>query len=337
MASITVEDYPGAKPFYAGAKGAAETRFMLNYDQYSLTSKLASEGTLGGNAYMNSLDRVILPDAESSITLGKFNFGSEGSKLQVYYTSDIYQATMQNIPDMEVTVQLDDGTVYVMRDAVMVHGQDLNTASIKEFLIPGTVKGSGTVKISVSKNLLQLVKARVDEANFAEESSKRPWPADSAAMVWGGSLDEMIGGTGALRTSLNLSASRYTTGTVCGVSDTNDHTFLYKDRVFTSDATKAKIMAGSSYDWSNIRINVRVDSPNAEPVATFDLGVLFDNDNHGWHRESAETELTQAIPAGTHDIYLEFEGNYKNPLYPASRFNNAAYGTCDFYFTAFYN
>lgn len=337
LASITIEDYPGAKPFYAGAKGAAESRFMLNYDQYSLTSKLASEGTLGGNAYMNSSDRVILPDAESSLTLGKFNFGDEGSRLQVYYTSDIYQASLKNIPDMEVAVQLDDGTVYTMRDAVMVHGQDLNTSSIKEFLIPGTMKGSGTIKITVSKDLLQLVKARVDEANFEEESAKRLWPADSAAIVWGGSLDEMIGGTGALRTSLSFTAGRYSNGTICGVSDTNDHTFLYKDRVFTTDATKAKIKAGSSYEWSNIRINVRVDSPNAEPVATFDLGPLFDGDNHGWYNVLSEEELTQTIPAGTHDIYLEFEGNYKNPLYPASRFTNAAYGVCDFYFTAFYN
>ena len=96
---------------------------------------------------------------------------------------------------------------------------------------------------------------------------------------------------------------------------------------------------GTSSSYSNTRINIRVDSPTAEPVASVDVASYWYGKREAdiWYAQTLEIDLSQAIPAGKHDIYIEHEGNYKNPLYPASSFHNPPYGVSDFYFAAFHN
>lgn len=336
--SITQNDYPYNKPFYAGAQQAAAERFMLNYEQYSLESKLADEGTLGGSAYMNEDDRIVLPDEDSTVTWGTFRFAESGSRIRIYYTSDYYKATVRNIPDMTVTVKLDNGETHTYRDSVMVHSLALGTPACKEFLIPGDVTGSGSITVSATNNALQLVKGRVEAVNYQEEAAKLVYPGDSQ-VLWIGSADEVIGGEGTPRIAYQPTSTNYANGTACRISDTNDHTFLYKDRTFTEAVTKVNLKLGTSSSYSNTRINIRVNSPTAEPVASVDVASYWYGKREAdiWYAQTLEIDLSQAIPAGKHDIYIEHEGNYKNPLYPASGFHNPPYGVSDFYFAAFHN
>ena len=96
------------------------------------------------------------------------------------------------------------------------------------------------------------------------------------------------------------------------ISTTYQGTVLeYKNVKFDKEATKLSICVAAPNDHAGKTMNVHLGSAESTPVGVINMPTTGD-----WNvYTEAETTLSQAIPAGEHDIYLTFTGG----------------GTCNFY------
>lgn len=340
VASLTTEDYPYGKPFYAGAIRDDNERFTDNYQEYLLLSaQLAENMTCIGNAELQN-GVVKLSDKNDAVTSGLFRFGEQGSSIQIYYKSDYYAVTKDNIPNMTITVTPQNGTPIRYQRDVLVHSYDAKAPSSLSVLVPPSVSGEGSVMVSVEGGTVAIEKIRVDAVDYEAESARLLYPAD-ASVIYLGSYDTVYRKANwGPKLSFKPMQSNYSTGTVLSVSESNNHTFLYKAREITGDVSRLTYKLGTALAYANFKINIRVGSKDAEPICTIDV---LDNwygegkKQTGWYSQCITVDLNEVLPAGTYDFYVECEGDYDISTYDDVNFVIDTYGVSDMYFAAFHN
>ena len=339
MASLTIQDYPYAKPFYAGARRAEDTRFMENYNEYMLLSaKIAADMTCTGGASLQN-KAVYLPNEAAAVTAGGFRFGESGSCVRVYYTSDVYAVSTDAIPQMTVTVTPEGGTPITYQRDVYVHSYEPGTPSELSVLLPSSVSGQGNVSVSASGGLLSIVKIRVDAVDYEAENQKLLYPAN-ASVLYLGSYDWLYRGAGVPNRKFTATSTAYAAGTTWSVSNSNNHTFRYDGRTVSENVSKMTIKLGTATCYANFKINIRVGSRTAEPIATLDVlprwyGVR--SNPQIWYAQCITVDLNEVLPAGTYDFYVECEGDYDTSAYSDVSFASSKFGVSDLYFAAFHN
>lgn len=125
---LTVNDFPSAKPFYAGAFAGSTDRFMMNYDGYEAApyDYDVTDAKLIGNAYMDH-GMINLPDADSMIEFDNVEFKGGTYWIRLFFAGDRY-----NDPELEVRVgdTYEDAKIFNITPAA--HGYDLNSIQDEE-------------------------------------------------------------------------------------------------------------------------------------------------------------------------------------------------------------
>lgn len=333
MDGITTEDYPYAKPFKTGVTRDGEERFMLNYNQYSEANTIfAQNAVLGEGAFLDSEGFVKLPTPESYAELGEYDFSNTGSKVSVYFASDKYKSTIDNISKYTLEIKQGGKVVHtVERDNFNSDGA-LDSISTVSALVPGTINGKATVSLKVSNGNMRLAKIRVDACDFEKENTELE-VSSTADLIYMGDFDSYTMGTSIKPVKVTFKMGRLAAeyNSSYYISQTDDHSFVYNDRTLHHDVNTLSMRIGCAQYWANTKIEIRLNDPNSEPVAVVDLMEYYRDSTlpRVWQTQTREITLNNPIPAGTYDFYVDFVG-YK----PDGIEVEGNYGITDCYFMA---
>lgn len=142
--AMTVDDFPGSKPFYAGAFAGKTDKFMLNYNGYEAHTYDygVNDAKLLGNAYMDH-GMINLPDENSMIEFS--NVECKGGKywMRLFFAGDKY-----NDPQLEVRLGDSYDTAMVYDITPAAHGNTLNSIQSEECF---NITGNGTQHMWIKK------------------------------------------------------------------------------------------------------------------------------------------------------------------------------------------
>ncbi|MBQ7109517.1 MAG: carbohydrate-binding protein [Clostridia bacterium] len=84
-------------------------------------------------------------------------------------------------------------------------------------------------------------------------------------------------------------------------------TAVYNDVIVDADSKRFVIEYSALEGDANQEIEVRVDDPNGEPLAT-----VITEETGGYIYKTASVDLTEVVPKGKHKVYLSFGGDKEN-------------------------
>ena len=96
--SFGLDDYPNGLPFRAGAIREGDGKFMMNYnrDKDRQAFTLANHG-LNWGSYLTDDGLIMLPNQSSTVRVDNVTMGQNGTKVDVYYSGDIYTKDISNL------------------------------------------------------------------------------------------------------------------------------------------------------------------------------------------------------------------------------------------------
>lgn len=330
---MEIADYPYSKPFSVGAVRDGDERFMLNYNKASDSSvTLACEAEIANGAYMSEDGFVALPEENSSITFPSLNFADSGNKLSLYFASDVYKATSETLDTVTVEILKNGEVIRKVERLNFYYDGKLDSISTMDVLLPPEINGEADVRISVSDGNVRMAKVAVTPCDYDIENSRGTVSA-SADIIYMGSFDEYIQGTSRNKpvTKMNIGARYAETYQSYSVSQTDDHTYVFKDRYISKDATKLSMRIGTAQYWGNVKIKIYVDDPNSEPIGELDVLEPYRKEAlpRIWITYDRDIELKRTLPAGKHTFYVRYEG-----YVPEDVECEAGYGITDTYYLA---
>lgn len=295
-ASLTMNDFPGGVPFKAGS--------YLNGDEFDLTYKYYAEGNPdvyeAADAVMS--EGVKLEDEKATFTNSdqwiKFENVDfdKGNALNIVYTDDYYQKA-SSVCKVVIGDSLDsEDTVNVTlpADARSQDGYNLATESF----IWASLTGKHTVWIQPAGNWTASIK-RIYLTHVEEYKPDIEYD-----------YKRIIAGTFGVSKRSATSSQAPTPQVRPGFSE--DPILIgswgggwvrYQGVKVTEPANYFNIATGSSGEWTNGTITLRIMYPTNEPLVS-----ITPNESHWKMDEQLMVPLNRTLQPGTYDFYLTFEG-----------------------------
>ncbi len=335
--SIKPEEYPYQKPFFAGSDIGATERFMLNYEKYSqMNTQYVEDCVLSGGAWIDEDGFARMPSPESAVTTGDMDFYEGGSFVQITYALDKYKADRNIPPKISVTINQDGNEVYnntEMRYALPPHKD--NQMTMKIYLDESVVTGKASITVKTDSDFLRFSKIRVDSCDTEKVNAGREYPV-TADILNIGSADEYIRGVaGPPAFKQGRTEMSQNSGNFAYITQSGDHTYVYKNRNITQNVSKATLKIGSGRSYANVKLLIHIGSKDGEVIGEIDVYPHYTNMNVGsvWQTRYIDVDLNRVLPKGTYDFYIE---NYVYDPADGFHINSKEVAICDQYFIAFY-
>ena len=335
---LTKEEYPYGKPFYAGAYSLSDERFMLNYERLDEKDKTyVSEATAIGSAVVDERGFGVLKSEEDGFKFKDVNLYDEGTWLEVYYTDNRLKFDWENMKILHIDVTKNGENLNSYNRNIVrqnYYSEDL----VKEsFLLPGYTIDCADVELSLTNadSNTKIAYVCTYPADYDKEVESMDYPPN-ADVIYFGTWDESFrgaGGEGALGTSFSNTDTDVEAGTYSCIYSTWDNGVAYYDREFTKDVNAFKFNVSTAPAYANQILEFRIDDPKSEPVATYNTQDLFDGTEmpHDWGKWVVDVKLSKTIPAGKHDIYVNYVPGERTAV------SVGDVGSTNSYYMAFYD
>lgn len=304
---LLATDFPDGKPFFAGA-------YLREQDYANYAEKFMSEyievpyyGAKDAALYnaVTGEDEWVTISSGGWIRWDDVDFGDGSNRIDISFRGNPGRTGDQ--VSVIIGESLDTGKRYnaVLR-ASAPDASRTNAVSIDI----GKLSGKQTVYLQMNRR----ISARIGGVSLSNRGSAKG--VHTGACVYGGEFDnlEKVGNNSHAPTPI-YSVNGDTAHPM--VKNTYGGTVLRYDNVeISQDANKIMFCAASAADSSGGRIQIRIGSSTAAPVAS------YTTQDTGWDIYTpAVIALTDTVKAGTYDIYVTFEGSDK---------------TCNFYTFGFF-
>ncbi len=303
--------YANGLAFKAGALRPGDARFMDNYNNaHRKNMTMLADAELTGGAYITDDNYVVIPTESGKIS-GTATMGNEGTVFTVYYSEDLYGKTLDNCPKLTLKILQNGSVVWEETKTVAGFGKYMDSGASINYYIPASVSGSATYEITTDKESMRFRKISAMPFNYTEEEEKRDFPYVCTPIVFGSAdrWTQLPGHTNP-QVSNTMTSEALDTYTYSAYSPIWNATFYFDNRVFDKTVNKVVLALSSNYSTAD-KLKARVNMTNTKTgtvyrdIAVIDCAGIF-RPTDSWHTENIEVDLSQAIPAGTYNIEVQF-------------------------------
>ncbi len=307
-----VADYPGSYPYQAGARleGAPAFNDNFNKDRENYVVNLANE-KLEGGSYVNEDGFVILPEKDSSVTVDNVNISDKGSKINIYYASDKYGMTVDNLPVVWMEMfDADGNSLGTVSTTLFAHAAHTDKISRGIAYVSKDYKDATSMKITTGNHEIKFATLAIDEFDYDTENAKREISFDAQVLPMGSfaRIDddpECEWGTGVPYPNLTEAAGENLT--YWSVGQTRNFGFYYKDFKIGKNCDEILFSGSSNATYSKSKISIYLGTDaTGEKIGEIDCSNEWPT-GKAWHQRYVNGDLFKNIEPGTYDIYVKFD------------------------------
>lgn len=276
--SLTADDFPDEKPFYAGAKHG---EYLVNYNHIVKDTSLGESSTYYVSEPEIGQTQTFTVDC-GTMGSNRFTIGFLGDK---YNNEDVATITIGGVsyPNINLTTRASQESQlnFVTVSTPLLKGTQTLTVT------PTTVKSAAVVSVKPQ--------------HFRQGNGTL-----NASLVYGGLFDSYQSSsiTEPPRISYQTGAHKPTVDSIYA-----DSWVMYEDVVFDENVTTFQVLTSVPYGneqypnlYGNQPVQVYINSLDGEQITAYQTG------NYG-SNQTITVPLDRTLPAGTYDIYIKFGRN----------------------------
>ncbi len=295
ISALEAEDFPKNKPFYAGVLKNTP-RYMSNYNR---TDETVFYAPIGSAEKIGSFHRsengglgFKAKDTESSLTFKNVHFENGVNQLVLYYGGTSASRNLISVILQSSTGASEVYQVYLTTTPDTDYQTDFETIDldIAEGVYDITVKSDIAEEITYLYGISATKNGNITSKGY---NCSKINAADFTRIY-------KYGVSGTLCTE--ATAEKYVRNTYKGA------TLLYKNVEFDKAVSYISFSACTDKAY-NLEIQFILDNPDGAPIYTANIPKT------GFGNPEETSKMIQAIPKGTHDVYIKFLGNGTSDFY----------------------